>query len=89
MILLILLCCGCIYGTFYSKGFTGAMITFDKKIGTRQNTTYLYTHTRCPIWLVVFIFGYFLHKTRYSSKKLPWIARFFGWFAAISILFAM
>ncbi|KAL5279045.1 hypothetical protein ACFFRR_003581 [Megaselia abdita] len=89
IVFLIALCVGCIYGTFYTKGFKGAMITSDKEIAVRQNTIYLYTHTRCPIWFVGMLFGYFLHKTRYTQRRMNFYIRTLGWATAISILFSI
>ncbi|KAL5284200.1 hypothetical protein ACFFRR_006464 [Megaselia abdita] len=84
LFVLCVLSVGCLYGTFYSKGMKGALSTNDES--DRQSTTYVFTHTRYPIWMMGMAFGYFLLQTKGKEMKLPCYTQLIGWIGAFGIL---
>ncbi|KAL5284199.1 hypothetical protein ACFFRR_006463, partial [Megaselia abdita] len=80
---------GCIYGTFYSKGFSGALIQNDSNNSERMMTYYKYTHTRYSIWLIGMSFGFLLYKSKDEDVKIPWFVQALGWFVTAGIIFGV
>lgn len=61
----------------------------DPKFQDRLTSYYIYTHTRCPIWLIGMGFGYILHRTKDMDVKIRWYYQILGWILTAAILYGV
>ncbi|KAL5284197.1 hypothetical protein ACFFRR_006461 [Megaselia abdita] len=89
ILVLIALSVGCIYGTFYSKGYSAALIMNESKAEERMSTYYRYTHTRYSIWLIGMTFGFLLYESKDKTIRMPWYTQVTGWVITAGIIYGV
>lgn len=86
LVVLILLSIGCIYGTFYSNGYT-SLSGFEEP--NRSQKLYFPTHTRYSPWVVGICLGYFMHVNRQRNLCPPMVIRIIGWILCLGTMLSI
>lgn len=85
IVLLALLSMSCVFTTFMVNEYR---LNKSAPIGDglMPRKTYHATHARMSVWLFGVLFGYFLHRTKSRTIRLPKIARILGWTLAAGMV---
>ncbi|KXJ74406.1 hypothetical protein RP20_CCG013730 [Aedes albopictus] len=85
VVFLALLSIACVFSTFMVNGYR---LNKSAPVGDGlwPRKTYHATHARMSVWLFGVLFGYFLHRTKSRTIRLPKRARVLGWVLAAGML---
>ncbi|XP_017083982.1 nose resistant to fluoxetine protein 6 [Drosophila eugracilis] len=84
ILVLIVLLSGCLFATMMVNEYSLLLKNFT--LGAQKDLYYA-THTHATPWLIGFLFGYFLHKTRGKKFELCSVAVWSGWILCLAMIF--